>query len=356
MLRKIIFSAVAAAATCTQVNAQDSTEAQPKLAISGYVDVYYRFNLSNPKKATDQLNNFTSFTNSQNSFELNMASVKLEHSFGKVGVVADLGFGKRAEEFSYADDKTRLAIKQAYVSYSPLANVKLSAGSWATHVGYELVDPTLNRNYSMSYMFSYGPFAHTGVKADVALGKSGFMIGVTNPTDLKSANFARKFLIAQYSLSMIDDKLKAYVNYQGGKPGDGQRMNQFDLTVTGAISNKFSMGYNGTVQSLQAKENGGKFGDGSKWWGSALYFNLDPTENFGLTWRTEYFSNEKAVVAAPEANIFSNTLSANFKVGPLTIIPEIRLENANTAIYTKSDKIGAEKSTASALVAAVYAF
>ena len=31
-------------------------------------------------------------------------------------------------------------------------------GKWATHVGYELVDAYLNRNYSMEYMFSYGPF------------------------------------------------------------------------------------------------------------------------------------------------------------------------------------------------------
>ena len=50
-------------------------------------------------------NNFTSFTNSQNSFELGMASVRLDHSIGKVSVVADLGFGKRAEDFSYNDEK-----------------------------------------------------------------------------------------------------------------------------------------------------------------------------------------------------------------------------------------------------------
>lgn len=355
MLRKFILSATAVA--CINLaHAQDSTVAKPSLTVSGYVDAYYRFNLGNPKKETESTNNFTSFTNSQNSFELNMASVKLEHSFGKVGAVADLGFGKRAEEFSYNDENTNFIIKQAYLTYSPAANVKLTAGSWATHVGYELVDPTLNRNYSMSYMFSYGPFFHTGMKADVTLGKSAFMVGITNPTDLKSADFSRKFLIAQYSLSAIDDKLKMYLNYQGGKPADGAKMNQFDLTVSAAVSSKFSMGYNGTVQSAKTRDTEGKFGDASSWWGSALYFNIDPTEKFGLTLRSEYFSNKKAVVAAPEAGILANTLSANFRVGPLTIIPELRLENANTAIYTKGADIASKKSTASALVAAVYKF
>lgn len=355
MLRKFILSA-ATVAFFTHAEAQDSTAPKPTLAVSGYVDAYYRYNLSNPKKETGATNNFTSFTNSQNSFELNMASVKLEHSFGKVGAVADLGFGKRAEEFSYNDENTNFIIKQAYLTYSPAANLKLTAGSWATHVGYELVDPTLNRNYSMSYMFSYGPFFHTGVKADVTLGKSGFMLGFANPTDLKSADFSRKFMIAQYSLSAIDDKVKMYVNYQGGKPADGAKLHQYDLTVSAAIAEKFSMGYNGTVQSVKSKDANGKFGDATSWWGSALYFNVDPSTAFGLTLRSEYFSNKKAVVGAPEAGIIANTLSANFRVGPLTIIPELRLENASAPIYTKGDAIASKKSTATALVSAVYKF
>lgn len=355
MLRKFILSA-ATVAVLTASHAQDSTAPKPTLTVSGYVDAYYRFNLGNPKKETGSFNNYTSFTNSQNSFELNMASIKLEHSFGKVGAVADLGFGKRAEEFSYNDENTNFIIKQAYLTYSPAANVKLTAGSWATHIGYELVDPTLNRNYSMSYMFSYGPFFHTGVKADVTLGKSGFMLGFANPTDLKSADFSRKFTIAQYSLSAIDDKVKLYLNYQGGKPGDGAKLNQYDLTVSAAVSSKFSMGYNGTVQSVKSKDAEGKFGDASSWWGSAVYLNVDPSEKFGLTLRSEYFSNKKAVVGAPEAGIFANTLSANFRVGPLTFIPELRLENASAPIYTKGADINATKSTASALLAAVYKF
>src|SRR6187401_3121804 len=195
MLRKISLSIIAGL-FLSSAYSQDSTVVKEKTGpvISGSVDVYYRFNGGNPKSdATSATgledfspyNNYTSFTNSHNSFELGMASLKLEHTMGKVGVVADLGFGKRAEEFSYNDANTMLAIKQAYVTYSPKDNIKFSAGSWATHVGYELVDAYLNRNYSMSYMFTNGPFFHTGVKAELAVNTSGFMIGVANPTDYK---------------------------------------------------------------------------------------------------------------------------------------------------------------------------
>ena len=66
-----------------------------------------------------RFNNLTSFTNSHNTFELGMATVKLEYKTDKVGVVVDLGFGKRAQEFSYNDQGILAAIKQLYVTYSP---------------------------------------------------------------------------------------------------------------------------------------------------------------------------------------------------------------------------------------------
>jgi hypothetical protein len=370
MLKSFYTSLLAMAPFCFTI-AQDSTaaaETKSNFAVSGYVDAYYRFNFSNPKKESGTFNNLTSFTNSQNSFELGMASVKLEHSMGKVGVVADLGFGTRADEFSYADkvatvDNTdgsvdltsKFIIKQAYLTYAPKENLKFTAGSFATHVGYELVDPYLNRNYSMSYMFSYGPFLHTGIKADLTAGKSGFMLGISNPTDLKSANFARKFLLGQYSYA--GDVVKFYLNYQGGTFDAQTKINQVDAVVTSAINDKFSIGYNGTVQAVKTRNDlGAKFGDSESWWGSALYLNVDPTSNIGLTLRGEYFDNKKEVLSAlPSGSIFETTLSANFKINGLTIIPELRLDNAETATFI--DRSGAmKKSTLSGLIAAVYKF
>jgi hypothetical protein len=361
MLQKYFATSMTVLCLAGSVYSQDSAtviapveEESPKPVISGYVDVYYRYNLANAKNVNGGVfNNYTSFTNSHNSFELGMASVRLDHSFGKVSVVADLGFGKRAEEFSYNDENTMLAIKQAYVSYQVTDKFKLTAGSFGTHVGYELVDPYLNRQYSMSYMFSYGPFFHTGVKADFAAGKSGFMVGVFNPNDLKTASFAQKMLGAQYSYA-ASDNWKFYLNYIGGKLSEETNLQQFDAVLLGTITDKFSVGYNGTVQTQKAKDTLGKYGESDSWWGSALYLNLDPNPKFGLSLRTELFNDKKNVLGF-EGNIFATTLAANFKVGPLTIIPEFRLENANREMYFKDDGTGS-KSAASLLMAAVYRF
>lgn len=361
MLRKISLSIIAGL-TLSSAMAQDST-ATKSWNLTGSVDAYYRFNFGNPKSdATDApalsdfspYNNYTSFTNSQNSFELGMASLKVEHSMGKVGVVADLGFGKRAEEFSYNDENTMLAIKQAYLTYAPSDHVKFTAGSWATHVGYELVDAYLNRNYSMSYMFSYGPFAHTGVKADFTLGKSGIMIGVANPTDVKSASFQQKFGIAQYSYG--GEKVKAYLNYVGGNWGGMNKQKQIDLVVTVPVTDKFNFGVNGTLQSNKLRDGiTMKYADdASKWWGAALYLNVDPTSAFGLTLRGEYLDNKDGYLSLA-SKVFESTLSLNFKVGGLTIIPELRLDSGKEEMFIKSDG-STQKGTVTGLVAAVYKF
>src|SRR6476620_10490649 len=194
---------------------QDSTS-KGTLTISGSVDAYYRFNFQNAKDS-GHTNNYTSFTNSQNSFELGMASIKADYAIGKVDGVIDLGFGRRAEEFSYNDEGAMAAIKQAYVSFAASDKVKFTMGKWATHVGYELLDAYLNRNYSMDYMFSYGPFFHTGLKADFTVNSNfAFMVGVSNPTDMSTASFAKKFFISQIHLASSNNKIGAYVNYVGG--------------------------------------------------------------------------------------------------------------------------------------------
>ena len=264
-------------------------EPKPTLTITGSADVYYKYDFAKTK-----LNSYTSFTGTHNSFALGMASVKFEHKGSKVGAVLDLGFGPRAREFSYTDDGITQAIKQLYVTYSPVDWLKFTAGTWGTHVGYELLDPQLNRNYSMSYMFTNGPFSHTGVKADITKGKHGFMVGVSNATDFRiplDDYINKKFFIAQYSLAATDN-VKLYLNYVGGKNPDTSKVNQFDAVVTAKISDKFNIGFNGTVNSTQFWD-GTKNIDGQSWWGTALYLNVDPKPWFGLTLRGEYFNDDK---------------------------------------------------------------
>jgi hypothetical protein len=343
MLKKISAASIGILSLLS-ANAQTDSSKKATTTFTGSVDAYYRYNFNEPKTGT---NNLTSFTNSVNSFELGMASLKVDHTVGKVSATADFGFGKRAQEFSYNDVGTTLtAIKQAYVSYAPSDKVKFTFGKWATHCGWELLDAYANRNYSMSYGFSFGPFFHTGLKADISLGgKSALMLGVANPVDYVSAPSSTKYILAQFSTGTSNDKLKAYLNFHGGTG-----LTQFNLVVNGTVTDQLSIVYDGSLNTTKIGTTN------SSWKSHAVYFNYDPTKLFGLTLRADYFDDRKlSPLLAGGKNVFATTLSGNVKVDNLTIIPELRLDNAATTIFTKGTGAGT-KSTASFILAAVYKF
>jgi len=296
------------------VHAQNESTKANTTIYTVYVDGYFKSDFAGYKE-----NNKTSFTNYNRSLQLGMVSFKVDKSFSdKFTGTLDLGVGKRAQEFSYNDKGLATAFKQAFVSYAISPKVKLSAGKWATHVGYELLDAYANRNYSMSYGFSYGPFFHTGIKADISLGgKSAMMIGIAQPTDFVSSSSPDKVIIAQFSSASANDQLKGYLNFQGAKG-----KSQFDLVLTGVVSPTFAINYDGTIAT-----NAGK-----SWSSNALYVNYDPIAKVGFTLRSEYFNDVNSVVGVG-TSIFQNTLSANVHFNKLTIIPEIRFDNAQDKVF-----------------------
>jgi hypothetical protein len=353
MIKKITATAFFLASALNAVLAQDSTKGI--LKVSGSVDVYYRFNPG--AEGSGFKNNLTSFTNSNNTFQLGMASVKAEYTQGKVGVVADLGFGTRAEEFSYADAGTLQSVKQAYIYYSPSDKVKLTFGKFGTHIGYELLDPQLNKNYSMSYMFTNGPFSHTGVKADFTLGGgAGLMVGIANSIDVTAPSDGNAPKTILFQLSKVSGKFSVFLNYAGYFGAKHQMptassFNQIGLTAAYTVNDKVSLGYDGTIQMVKDETV-----DKSKsWWASALYANLATSSTFGLTLRAEYFADKKDAVKFG-ANVLAATLSGNYKVGGFTLIPELRLDNSNYQIFSKNADGEPTKTSISAILAVVYGF
>lgn len=356
MLRKL--SVIGALMLCVIIsNGQDSTlkvEKKSNFTFSGSVDGYFRADFEK-----NVANNRTSFTNSTGKLAFGMASVKVDYAVKSFSFTADLGVGKRAKEFAYNDKGILASVKQLYASYSPADWIKITGGTWATHVGYELVDPGGNRNYSMSYMFSWGPFLHTGAKTDLTFGKSTIMVGVSNPTDYRDVpSDNKKALLFQYGYA-FSDNVKLYLNYVGGqRPTDSAKIRQYDVVLTAKFSDKFNLAYNGTLNSSKAQQKS-IYADASTWGGSAFYFNYDPLKNFGVTLRSEIFNDKNKLAALGSApfgsSIFANTISGNIKVGPVTLVPELRFESAQKAVFFNKDGDG-KSSASSFLLAAYYKF
>lgn len=339
MLKKILVSCASLCATQSGF-AQTTEPPKSTTTITAYVDGYYRALI---KDGGGTHNNFTSFTNSYNSFNLGMASIKIDQTFGKFSTTLDIGVGKRVEEFSYNDKDLLTNIKQVYLSYAASKNLKLTAGKFGTHIGYELLDATSNRNYSMSYGFSYGPFFHTGIKADLSLGgKSALMVGIVDPTDYSTVNSTPKYVIAQFSTGSSNDKLKAYVNFL-----HGDITTQYNLVLVASLSEKWNLAFDGSIN--HQKNPLGK----SSWNSEAIYLSYDFSEKFGITLRQDFF-NDRINNPIGIGNINATTISGKIKFNKLTLIPEIRMDNSTAPLF--NTKTGTSNSASNLLIAAVYSF
>lgn len=333
--------------TCAQ-----ETTTPPATIFAGSADAYYKYDFSGID------NSLTSFTNSHNSFELGMASIEASHKMGKASVFVDLGFGSRAAQFTYNDDSTTFMIKQLNFTYEFSDKFKVTAGSFGTHIGYELLDAVDNKNYSMSYAFTYGPFFNTGVKAQYTSGKFSIIAGVSNPTDFKTtieAGSSQKTFLGQ--VAILGDTGSAYFNITSGSsnPSSEENKTQFDFVGTKKLSDTFSLGFNGTYALTSNDFDSSLDGE---WFALVGYANLELKESLSLAYRLEYLDAKEATAGLgllAGTSVVGNTLSLNYKVGNLTIIPEFRVDAASEDIFSNSEAVS-KGVTAYALLATTYSF
>lgn len=339
----------------TAVQAQETSST----TFAGNADFYYRFDFANAGDS-NVTNNYTSFTNSHDSFELGMATIKANHKMGKASFFADLGFGTRAKEFTYNDPGESFMIKQLNMTYDFSDKFKLTAGAFATHLGYELVDAADNKNYSMSYAFTNGPFFNTGVKAQYTSGDFAFMLGVTNPTDFKTATKAgsnQKTVIGQIAYTIKDGLIS--LNFTKGSNNPKLINNQqIDLVASKKINEKFSLGFNGTYATVSSDLPGAA---DANWFSILAYVQYAASKSTSLHYRLEYFNYDKGALLGTQIpidnnSIIGNTLSLNFKEGRFTFIPELRLDLASKNTFTKNNAGDPSKTASSILFATTYSF
>lgn len=373
----------------SDIKAQETTEETSKLTLSGSVDAYFRTNLNAPNSGENFTAPATSFANLP-GFSLGMANVVATYEGQKVGAVVDLVFGPRGEDAVFGSPLyaggmagSSQILNQLYVYWNVNDAVTLSIGNFNTFLGYEVISPTGNFNYSTSYMFSYGPFSHTGIKADIALSdKFSFMASLMNPTDMTEFNLMGTYTLGA-QLGYATDAGSTFLNFVYGDQ-DGKLKNdgslipeqssagktlQVDLTTGFNLTESLYVGVNTTYNATSSGEifSGSDIqdsdGDGSGFYGFAGYLQATTSEKFALGLRGEYFSvfngGLEGVVGMNgegDGSVFALTLSGNAKITKnLTLIPEFRLDSMSENFFVDND-LNPSKNLSSFLLAAVFAF
>ena len=348
LFNTIILALFLVTASANLLVAQEEEANEPKLTLSGSVDTYFRTNFNGPndvERADGVLAPPTSFANLP-GFSLGMINLIGAYEGKKAGMVADLVFGPRGSDAVFASplvSNSAQIVNQLYAYWNFSDNVTLTMGNFNTFLGYEVISPTANFNYSTSYMFSYGPFSHTGLKLDFST-ESGFsgMVGILNPTDITEFNPTGDYFFG------------AQVGYGGFYLNGlfGNDYTQFDLTGGVDVTDKLYLGINATITDAGENDAGGDVGFS----GVALYAQLATSDNFKIGARYEFFADENVVFGDfAETNASDFTLSANYSVGNLTIIPEFRIDTNDEDVFTEDDGTPSS-SLASFVLAFTYGF
>ncbi|MFC2109723.1 outer membrane beta-barrel protein [Bacteroidota bacterium] len=326
-MKKLILSALLLASTITF--AQES-----KLSVSGTVDVYGTTNFADGAGTPGIL---IANPGNANGFGLGMANTVFAYEGEKSGVVADIAFGPRADDANMAG-----AINQLYAYYSINDKVTITAGQFNTFLGYEVISPAANFNYSVSYLFNAGPFSHTGVKIDVAPSEDfSYMLAVTNSHAIASTdgNAGGEMQFgAQLGFK------GQYLNFiYGGVDGSGITDNIFiDYTGGFDLSESLYFGINAAYSKSKDADAG--------YQGVALYLENAMSDTFSLGLRPEVYQT----TGAAEASLFALTLTGSTKLDEnLKLITELRYDSSDDALI---EAFPGEKSVTALTIAAVYSF
>ncbi|GGD56592.1 outer membrane beta-barrel protein [Muriicola marianensis] len=320
--------------------AQEEEETSSPFSLSGSIDTYYRTTFNDAGLATTATP--TSFAN-QTGFALGMANLIGAYEKGDTGVVVDLVFGPRGTEATFENDVLNGIINQAYAYWNVSENTTLTIGRFNTWVGYEVIAPAANFNYSVSYLFSNGPFSHMGVKADFALSDDvSLMVAVTNPWDTNDISATGEYALGT-QLGVHGQYLNLYYD-SGSNGGLG-----FEIDYTGGVdlTQDFFLGINAAYNKNSETDSG--------FYGAAIYPQLKTSDDFAIGLRGEYFAFTQD--GFDDVPVLGLTLTGSYTKENLIIKPEIRLDSFGDDNEPFSDSDGAPtNSLSSFLIAAIYSF
>lgn len=349
MKKKLLLLVLAASGFALTSKAQDTikTTQDAPLVLFGSVDTYYKDDFSGHGNIP------TSFASDNNSASIGMVDLGLKKSVGNASFVGELSFGPRNDQ---SVPTSGYHIQNLYVSYNLTSKLNATAGYMSTFIGYEVISPAGNFNYSTSYLFTNGPFQNAGLKLTYTFSdKVSLMAGIFN--DEWNA-YTSQHDVSTFGAQLMLIPVKNWTVYLNTAVGPTSG-SIFDLTTNYQITSAFKLGLNAATFTPS------HYGFGPVTYGYsgvALYPQLAVSKVVTLGLREEYFSTSSKggslAGPMPGGNVFASTFSANIKSGPFTLIPEIRVDNVNSKTYsTFTDSNGAPTTSAAQFVlAAVYAF
>ena len=291
--------------TVSSASALDPRAWWKGITTDGFASLSYTYNTNVPPL---RLNQFRVFDFNDDLPQLDVAQLVVQHpvsesgQFGfRVNMMAGSGVPEITASYGlFRDTRTGVAhhfdIPEFYISYmAPVGKgLRLDAGKFVTHLGYEVIGgyDGYNDNFSRGFIFGYGvPFTHTGVKASYPFNSriSGALL-VTNGCDAVTRLNGGVTFGGQ--LTAVTSKTTTLTfNFLHGPEQPHNAHDQRSVyEVTGAwnVVRRLGLAFDGLyADEDHAATNGGD----AIWKGLAGYSKYSFTKQFSLAFRAEIFAD-----------------------------------------------------------------
>jgi hypothetical protein len=355
------------------------------VAVTGYLDVAYNKMNSTGLQAGGAASRIfdtpgATSTQTFSNFNLQQAAVIIskapkEGFGGLVNLTAGQDApGIAATGLGLGDANHYLDLTQAYASYAT-GPVTVIGGKYATLAGAELITSPSNKNYSRAWMFGWGPYTHTGMRATYVASDMFTLIGgVNNGWDQVSQIQGTSGKTGELGFILTPSPMFSLATtYLNGKEGSTQ-----GLTTGGTIGTRSYLDVIGTINATDKLNFVADYANGSqknvtlaglaapieaKWNALALYANYQFTDVWRASYRHEGFDDKNGFRSglliggvATGQKLTSNTLTVGYAVDKkLELRGEVRFDKSTQTAFQLSNG-GLSNTQHSYALEAIYQF
>ena len=283
------------------------------LTVSGYVAASYYASNGYPA-------NIHQFDVDHNTFQLDQAGFQVAYQPKEgFGALVDVIAGEDAKILHQAEsgnprDTSQFDVRQAWVQYAT-GNLTVMAGKFVTLAGAEVINPTLNTNFSRSILFfDSEPLTHTGVRAAYALGEFTLTGGINNGWNSTSTDFGSKTGEASIAWAPASKLFALSVNaYFGKNEAFDAEKTLVDVVATYNATSQLSivLNFDWDQQDKALIDAAGGLHDAS-WNAAALYVNYAINDQWRVSVRGEYLDDTDGFVTGAHQTLKEGTITLGY--------------------------------------------
>ena len=296
-MKKIIL--ITCALIVIKTNAQDSTIKTHPLSISGYLEIYYSYDLGEPVNH-ERPSFFYSF-NKHNEVNLNIGFVKANYNTDKVRG----NFALMAGTYSQYNMATEQGLLRnifeanAGIKISKKNNIWIDAGIMPSHIGFESTIGKDCWNLTRSILAENSPYYEAGVKLGFTTKSEKLYLAIMYLNGWqriqKIPGNQTPAFGTQLTFKPNKNITLNWSTYAGNEQPDSLKLmryfnnfyGQFQLTEKFGITTGFDVGVQQKIKDTNAYNN---------WYSPVLILQYKMNDKFRIAARGEYYSDEKGVI------------------------------------------------------------